>query len=191
MVDGEALRIAIDLLHVPSRVRLVRAEPLPRGVPLLLRVAAGDGEIVDEAARMADRTRDVVRQAAVFFIEQILLCAEADSYRVLGVRPDASSGELRQNMALLIKWLHPDMDRPDQQTILVNRVTMAWDNLKTPERRAAYDQARQALPVKKSGRGRSRSRRRSGPSASRRHLGPPPGSGLFRRALHFLFGARR
>ena len=42
MSDKMALRVAIDLLHVPSQVRLARSEPLPRGVPVLLRIAAGD-----------------------------------------------------------------------------------------------------------------------------------------------------
>src|SRR5262245_66303387 len=108
MGDGEALRVAVDLLHVPSRVRRVRAESLPRGVPFLLRIAADDHEAVREAAEIADRSPDVIRAAAEFFIEQILLCPDADSYRLLGASPQATSSELRHNMALLIKWLHPD-----------------------------------------------------------------------------------
>lgn len=139
MRDGEALRVAIDLLHVPSRVRMLRAEPLPQGVPLLLQIAADDHESVRHATQIADRSQDVVRDAAAFFIEQVLLCAEADSYRVLGASPAASTSELRSNMACLIKWLHPDSDLQGQQSIFVKRVTRAWDDLKTPERRAAYD----------------------------------------------------
>src|SRR6187399_1722210 len=109
MGDEAALRIALDLLHVPSRVRVLRANPLPPGVPFLLRIATGDREAVEDAIKLADRSEDVVREAAAFFIEQILLCPEADSYRLLGATPDATSSELRRNMALLIKWLHPDM----------------------------------------------------------------------------------
>jgi hypothetical protein len=56
--------------------------------------------------------------------------------------------ELRRNMALLIKWLHPDMDRPGDQSMFVHRVTMAWDDLKTADRRAAYD-ARRAQEARK------------------------------------------
>ena len=99
MRDGEALRVAIDLLHVPSRVRVLRTEPLPEGVPLLLQIAADDDEAVKHAIAIAGRPQDVVRDAAAFFIEQVLLCREADSYRVLGASPDASTGELRSNMA--------------------------------------------------------------------------------------------
>lgn len=192
MGDGAALRVALDLLHVPSRVRLLRADPLPHGVLLLLRIAAGDREAERQAAKIADRSEDVVREAAAFFIEQILLCPETDSYRVLGASPDASSSELRRNMALLIKWLHPDMDRPGEQSVFVHRVTMAWDDLKTPERRAAYDREKQALHAKKKDR-RKGGRGRSQPG---KHLARPrwdvpyrnARAGLLRRALLFLLG---
>ena len=106
MSDKMALRVAIDLLHVPSQVRLVRSEPLPRGVPVLLRIAAGDDAAEREAADLTAHSRDVVRRAAAFFIEQILFAPDTDSYRVLGAAPQASAGELRGNAALLLKWLH-------------------------------------------------------------------------------------
>ncbi len=195
MRDGEALRVALDLLHVPSRVRLLRAEPLPQGVPLLLRLAAGDREAEREAAEVVDRSADVVREAAAFFIEQILLCPEADSYRVLGASPDASSGELRRNMALLIKWLHPDMDRPGDQSVFVHRVTMAWDDLKTAERRAAYDAQRRAQEARKPASrkdGRAGGRRSKHSSHLERGIPRRHGRvGLLRRALSFfLRGAK-
>ena len=44
MSPAPALKVAIDLMHMPSRVRLVRSEPLPDGVLLLLEIAAGDQE---------------------------------------------------------------------------------------------------------------------------------------------------
>jgi hypothetical protein len=192
MGDEEALRVAVDLLHVPSRVRMVRADPLPQGVPLLLHIAAGDPEAAREATRMTDRSPDVVREAAAFFIEQILLCPEADSYRVLGASPQAPSSELRHNMASLIKWLHPDMDRQAQQSVFVNRVTLAWDDLKTPERRAAYDQERRALEAKRLARRHGgRARGRSGKPASRLNRDIRHREGLLRRALLFLLGGAK
>jgi hypothetical protein len=142
MSDKMALRIAIDLLHVPSQVRLFRAEPLPDGIPLLLRIAAGDAETQSAAAAFMDRPRDVLREAATFFIEQILFAPQADSYRVLGASPQATAGELRRNVALLLRWLHPDLDPKGERSIFIGRVTAAWNDLKTAERRAAYDAAR-------------------------------------------------
>ena len=136
-----ALRVAIDVLHVPSRLRLVRSQPLPDGVQLLLRIAAGDLDSETSAVETSGRSRDVVGKAAAFFIEQVLLCAGSDSYRLLGTHPQASNDELRKNMALLLTWLHPDKQRHGNRSALAGRVTQAWNTLKTSERRAAYDLA--------------------------------------------------
>jgi hypothetical protein len=147
MDDRAALSLALELLYVPWRVRLVREEPLPEGVPLLLRVAAGDTASEEAAAKAAGRPPEVVRQAATFFIEQILLAADADSYRVLGAGPSATAGELRTNMALLMKWLHPDTAHGGERSVFAQRIAAAWNDLKTPDRRAAYDSDRQAAWV--------------------------------------------
>ena len=142
MSCGVALKIAIDILHVPSQVRFYRSEPLPDDVLTLLHIVAGDTEVEREAAALADRPPEVVRRAAGFFIEQILFAPDADSYQVLGASPQASSAELRRNSGLLLRWLHPDLDPRGERSIFIGRVTAAWNDLKTPERRATYDQAR-------------------------------------------------
>jgi hypothetical protein len=151
MSDGgrDAIRVAIELLHVPSRVHIARTEPLPAGVDLLLRIAAGEAEAERTAIASTGRSTELIRQAAVFFIEQVLLCPNSDSYRVLGADSQASSGELRRNMALLVKWLHPDRGPLGQPSVFASRVTRAWDDLKTPKRRASYDQHRHIAPAQK------------------------------------------
>jgi hypothetical protein len=151
MSDKMALQIAIDLFHVPSQVRFVRAAPLPDGTPILLRIAAGDEEAEITAATLINRPRDIIRQAATFFIEQILLAPHTDSYRVLGASPQASAAELRRNLALLSKWLHPDRNAHNDRSVFIDRVTGAWNDVKTPERRATYDQLqREAMNNSKS-----------------------------------------
>jgi hypothetical protein len=139
-----ALKIAIDLMHVPSQVRLIRLEPLPEGVSLLLRIAAGDNEADRTAVELTGRSIETVRRAAAFFIEQILFAPESDSYRVLGAGSQATAGELRRNVGLLLKWLHPDVDPQSERSVFVGRVTGAWNNLKTPDRRTAYDELRRS-----------------------------------------------
>ena len=37
---------------------------------------------------------------------------------------------------------HPDVSENAQRSIFVTRVTTAWNDLKTPEKRTAYDVAR-------------------------------------------------
>jgi hypothetical protein len=150
MDEFTSLNMAIDLVRTPSQVRLVRQAPLPDGVLTLLRIAARDEEATNEAISATGRSRETVREAAAFFIEQILFCPEADSYRVLGARPEASNRELRHNMALLLRWLHPDHDPQGERSVFAGRVTRAWNDLKTQERRAAYDQSRRIALLDKS-----------------------------------------
>ena len=150
MSGAPALKVAIDLMHMPSRVRLVRSAPLPDGVILLLQIAAGDQGAEAKAVELTGRPRELVREAAAFFIEQILLGPDTDSYRRLGANPGTTGRELRRNMALLLRWLHPDLDREGVRSLFARRVTSAWNDLKTPERRAAYNEARRTSQDKKS-----------------------------------------
>jgi hypothetical protein len=149
MGHAAALRVALELVHMPSRVRTLRSSPLPEGVGVVLQIAAGDEAATAEAVEVSGRPREVVHSAAAFFIEQMLLCPEADSYRALGATKNASAGELRRNMALLLRWLHPDVDRGGERSIFAGRVTRAWEDLKTPDRRAAYDSGKHGLHKKK------------------------------------------
>ena len=43
------LKMAIDLMHFPSQVRLMRSAPLPDAVLTLLRIVAGDEEATSQA----------------------------------------------------------------------------------------------------------------------------------------------
>ena len=144
-----ALRAAINLLHRPSQVALIRAGPLPDGVLILLRIAAGDAEETNQVSASEGRPREMVREAASFFLEQVLLHADADSYRVLGATREASYAQLRRNMTLLLQWLHPDLDCGDARSVFAAKVTRAWNDIKTPERRDAYDRAQQFVLAKK------------------------------------------
>jgi curved DNA-binding protein CbpA len=51
-------------------------------------------------------------------------------------------------MVLLVKWLHPDKDPQGQRSVFASRVTSAWDDLKTPDRRAGYDKGRRIAAQK-------------------------------------------
>lgn len=140
--------LSLDLLKVPSRVRLMRSAPLPAGTETLLRIAAGDEDLTRRASMATDAPLAIVREAASFFIEQAMLHPGADSYRVLGASPKATSSELRHNMSLLLRWLHPDRST-SERSVFAHRVTRAWNDLKTDERRKAYDRKQASAPVQK------------------------------------------
>jgi hypothetical protein len=189
-MDAQAVRVAIDLVQVPSRVRLVRGEPLPDGVLTVLRIAAGDETAEIEAAEAVGRPRELVRKAAAFFIEQILLGPNSDSYRVLGADRNATAAELRRNMALLLRWLHPDVDRKGLRSMFAGRVTQAWGTLKTPDRRAAYDRE-SAARARSRASGRARKKRRSAAPGQGLGVWQDPPQGLLRRAMWLLLGGAR
>jgi hypothetical protein len=205
-----AIRVAIDLLQMPSRARMIREAPLPDGMSLLLRIAAMEPEAVAEAATLTGRPEHMVRQAAAFFVEQIMLAPDADRYRVLGANPQASSADLRRNMALLVRWLHPDTKgagagiAATDRASYVGRVTFAWDGVKTPERRAAYDLTRKDTTTRPLSKAFKKARRSPGPPGTGNWAGAggpdapkrppqhvalvrPARAGLFRRALMLLF----
>ncbi|MGD0635829.1 MAG: DnaJ domain-containing protein [Beijerinckiaceae bacterium] len=131
--------LAIDSFQSPSRVHKLRQEELPPGIPDLLRVVAGDKSAVNEGVLLTGRSVETNRAAAEFFIENVLFWPDSDAYRILGSSPLAESGELRRNMALMIRWLHPDANAGEQKSANFLRVSEAWNRLKTQERRSEYD----------------------------------------------------
>jgi hypothetical protein len=142
---ADAIAAALAMLRDPRLARLAQRGPLPRGMTLLLEVAAGESTGLARAHTMTSRSEATLQKAAGFFIEQVLLNRQSDNYRVLGSSPEATAPELRRHMALLLKWLHPDLfqssgdDKGFNRSAYVNLVTNAWEALKTAGRRASYD----------------------------------------------------
>lgn len=147
MAQLSAIHVAVEMVRNPVLVKAVKAAPLPQGMTLLLEVAAGEVSPLAEARRSIDLDVQTLREAAGFFVEQVLLDTDSDSYRVLGAPSNAPQALLRRHMALLAKWLHPDVvDRNSviDRSIFAPRVTDAWEALKTADRRAKYDRQRHA-----------------------------------------------
>lgn len=142
MREATALEVAVGLLQLPSRVPTLRDGDLPPDIETLLRIVADDDGALPQAMAATKQTAITLQTAASFFVEQILLHPGADSYRALGAQPDATMDQLRRNMALLLRWLHPDRDANRARALFAGRVTEAWNNVKTLERRAQYDAAR-------------------------------------------------
>ena len=141
----KAMQLALALADMPQMARTAQRLPLPEDVDALLEIASGDAKIIAELAASSGIEAERLHEAAGFFVEQVLLSDTSDSYRVLGGRPTATTAELRRHMALLMRWLHPDISEHVKPAgaldrgLLANRVARAWDDLKTEDRRAAYD----------------------------------------------------
>ena len=175
-------------MRAPANVKRVRAASLPKDVGKLLALASGDEPAITEAKKATGRSEQSLREAAGFYIEQIMLHPDADHYRVLGAQFGASTAELRRNMALLMRWLHPDHKNASERTIFAARVTRAWNELKAEDRRAAYDLGRRREFSKPS----DQTKQKGKPSAIARHHTRPhkPPPGLLKRMLISLFGER-
>ena len=145
---GSALEWALALLHAPGERHALRQKPLPEGVDRLLGIAAGAmPDALAEAARTFSEPESRIREAAQFYVREVLFFPQADAYRVLGVTADASAASIKSHHRLLQHWLHPDRLQSEDDAIFASRVNVAWNRLRNPERRAAYDKALQEEQV--------------------------------------------
>jgi len=145
MRRADALVAAMSMLERPHATKLARASRLPEGVTFLLEIAAGEAQALRRASQLTGRTDATLQKAAGFFIEQVLLYPGGDSYRILGADGGTSLSELRRNMALIMRWLHPDVTSDAfsssvlNRSLFASRITQAWETVKTEERRSAYN----------------------------------------------------
>lgn len=65
-----------------------------------------------------------------------------DYYAILGAKPDATHDQLRAVYRRLIRKYHPDVSKEADAEEKTKEVNEAWEALKDPERRKAYDQLR-------------------------------------------------
>jgi hypothetical protein len=139
MLGRPALEQAIALLRTPTAARAMQAAPLPSDVGFLLRVLARDREAEAMAIKRCGRSIETIRDAAEFYAGEIMFAPQASAYRALASAPDASRDQLRTNMGLLLRWLHPDHRNTVERINYFERVVQAWELLSSPERRAEYD----------------------------------------------------
>jgi hypothetical protein len=189
MDEHGALQVAVQLFHMPVRVRATRRQPLPPGMTELLRVAARDAQTLDDTSGRLQRDADTLVAAARFFVEQILFASGADNARVLGARADADISEMKRHMALLMTWLHPDALAEPMHAAYALRVTAAWNELKT-QHRARADAGKDPADTRAQPPSRDRQvMSRAGRSRDKRTVPKPPS--LLRQLLLLVLGPRR
>lgn len=138
-MSGEALEQALALLRTPLLRQSFSARPLPDDTAQLVQMASGSSVLVAEAAQRTGETESTVLEAARFYLQEVMFFQGADAYRVLGVARDADDQRIKSNYRLLQRWLHPDRDDGDGMSVHAARVNQAWAELRSPERRSAYD----------------------------------------------------
>jgi len=154
-----ALHYALDLTAMPSLAGLMQREPLPQGVLDVIRIAARCPETWERTVTMTGQEPETLRDAAVLYLQTALFFPSADNYRVLGVAVDAPRDEIRQHLRWLMLWLHPDRQLNSWESTFAERVLSAWEEVKSPERRAQYDRTRPPAPAETASRSRQQWRR--------------------------------
>ncbi len=119
----------------------LRHQALPADVEELLLAAGGSPVRLAGLAETFALPASEVLQAARFFVQELLLHADADAYRVLGVAADADDATIKRHFRALQQWLHPDRLANSPESVYSARVNHAWDLLRTPHRRTAFDAA--------------------------------------------------
>ena len=135
----DAIQAALALFREPGRICDFRERPLPTDVALIIRLAANESGMLQATAEATGESVETLSEACIFYLQQMLFVANADSYRVLGTTADAPQEQLRENYRWLMRWLHPDRNPDGWEVVYADRVNAAWQDLKTPDRRAEYD----------------------------------------------------
>lgn len=158
MATPRALYLALDLAATPTLVGAVQRQRLAPDILEVMKIAARCPETMQQAQQSTGKKPEIIRQAAVLYLQNALFVPSGDSYRALGVNRDAPQDEIRLHMSWLMKWLHPDREHNEWESVFAERVLAAWDDLKSPSRRARYDLA---FPARRGGKpsGTIRSRR--------------------------------
>ena len=125
---------------MPAAVRQFRQAPLPEDVRFLLRILADDGDAQADAVEISGKPVATIVSAAEFYAKEILFAPDATAYRALGCEPRATRDDLRANMVLLMRWLHPDTASGPRDSDLFERVKHAWQITQSDRGRAVYDQ---------------------------------------------------
>jgi hypothetical protein len=133
-----ALLEALALQRAPRSRRPGPSQRLPEGTLQLVRLAAGEDEATALAQRATGENPQTLREAAIFYIQQVFFAPGSSSYRVLGAEPDFSDERLREHYRWLARWLHPDRNPDEWEVVFAERVNNAWQDVRTSERRARY-----------------------------------------------------
>ncbi len=120
-----AIELALDLYRHPTKVKAVRKAALPIDVLKLVRIVAGSDDEIS-ALNLTDlKSPTEMRDAAVFFIQQIMFQPNSAPHRVLGLGENASLQEIKDHKRLLLKWLHPDRNQNTWERVYFQRVIHA------------------------------------------------------------------
>jgi hypothetical protein len=129
MNHNRALDAAIALSRTPTHATAMRAQALPSGVKLLLRILARDADALIEARTLTGLCDKDILVIAELYVLQVMLYRNAPVRRILGADVGANRAEIRGHMRLLLSWLHPDKNPSQWHSVFASRVIAAWRSI--------------------------------------------------------------
>lgn len=141
---SDAVDLMLGVFRSPGRSAVLRTRELPDGVLDVIRIAAGDEQAIAAASASTSLDQADLGTAAGLLLQNLFFFDGADSYRTLGVRPDADAAQIKRHYRWLVRWLHPDRNPESMHGVFVDRINRAWNSIRTPERRSRYDSDRRA-----------------------------------------------
>jgi hypothetical protein len=126
MAPNRALDAALALWRAPRLARMMRSQPLPEGLTLLLRIVSGELEARAEAQRLTRLDEDAIIAVAELYVLRIMLFRGAPPRRILGVESGSERNQIRRHMGYLMSWLHPDRSVSPWRASFAHRVLDAW-----------------------------------------------------------------
>ena len=128
-----AILEALDLFKQPFKVRSLHRQELPSDMLTVIKIAAGEQQTTEAWAESCGETSEVIRQAAVFFLQQTIAKSGHDRFRTLGLPAHASKDDIRIHKRWLLKWLHPDRNPSKWETTLFHRVSSVAETLEATD----------------------------------------------------------
>jgi hypothetical protein len=128
---ANAVQEALELFRQPARLRFIDRTELPVEMLDVIKIAAGDDNTIQLWADTFNEVPNVVREAAVFYLQQTIARSGVDNFRMLGLQPGAATADIRAHKRWLLKWLHPDRNPSKWQAALFYRVSGVADQLES------------------------------------------------------------
>jgi len=126
MAPNRALDAALALWRAPRLARMMRSQPLPEGLTLLLRIVSGEPEARAEAQRLTSLDEDAIIAVAELYVLRVMLFRGAPPRRILGVESGSKRSQIRRHLGYLMRWLHPDRSASPWRAGFARRVLDAW-----------------------------------------------------------------
>jgi len=147
-MEGDALSQALALRQNPMLRFSLRSRPLAPDILVVIKLAAGSQPLLSESAERLGLREAELLEAARFHLQQVLFEGEPDAYRILAATPETPHEDIRTHARWLQRWLHPDRNGEDWESLFASRVNWAWSQLRNESARAHYDtQSRDLAPT--------------------------------------------